>query len=111
MARPRTFALPVGLDEMLRWALPKKRPEDRRRIFKEWSKANLAMKLWKRPTDEEAQAEYELWCNKKFSNMEHIIDTANFVKDFAPKFSANNRMERAQKAAKIRWSKKTKKSS
>jgi hypothetical protein len=106
MARPRKIEFPIGLDEMLRIALPKKRPEDRMQIFREWARSNLTVKLWRQPTDEEFQADFELWCKKQFKEMLFVNDIAAFLKAFVPHFSAANRKRRAQMAATKRWSNK-----
>jgi hypothetical protein len=104
MARPRKVEFPIGVSEMLRLALPTKRPEDRMRIFREWSRSNLMVKRGVVPTDEEAQAEFDLWCQKRFDNLYQINDLAAFLNSFTPHFSAVNRKKRAQVAAAKSWS-------
>jgi|ERR1035437_2594185 hypothetical protein len=106
MARPKKIELPIGANEMLRIALPKKRPEDRMKIFREWARSNLSVKLGRLPSDEESQADFELWCKKQFNSMFFLNDIAAFLRAFVPHFSAANRKRRAHLAATKRWSKK-----
>lgn len=106
MARPRKVQLPIGLQEVLRIAMPKKRPEDRMKIFREWARSNLTTKLWREPTDEEFKIEFNLWCKKPFTEMFHIQDVAGFLREFVPRFAAANRKKRAKTAAIAKWKKK-----
>jgi hypothetical protein len=105
MARPKKVQLPIGLQDMLRIALPNKRPEDRMRIFRAWARSNLTTKLWRVPTEEEFQVEFDLWCKKPFTEMFWVQDVAAFIKNFVPHFTAANRKKRAQTAANAKWKK------
>lgn len=105
MARPKKLTFPIGHVEMLRLILPKKRPEDRMKIFREWSRANLVSKTGRLPTDKEAQAEFEGWCKHQWKDIYAVHDMADFLKAFVPHFLALNRKERAKTAAKESWSK------
>jgi hypothetical protein len=90
---------------MLRLVLPKKRIADRMEIFREWAKSNLAVKLWRRPTLKEIDKDFGLWCRHQWKSLEHVHDTAELIKEFAPQFSALKRKKRAQIAAAKSWSK------
>jgi hypothetical protein len=105
MARPQKNTFPIGHEEMLRLVLPKKRVADRMKIFREWARSNLAVKLWRRPTDEEAQADFELWCKYQWKDIHGVHDTAQLLKNFLPNFSAYNRKKRAVSGAAARWQK------
>jgi len=111
MARPRKPQYPITLEQALRLLLPKKRPEDRMRIFREWARVNLATKLWKQPTEEEFDAEWNLWCSKPFDRSEQLDSISGFLKNFIPQFAAVNRKKRAKTAADKRWAKKNTKPS
>ena len=106
MARPKKVKLPIGLQEVLRIALPNKRTEDRMKIFRVWARSNLTTKLWRAPTEEEFQIEFDLWCNKPFQEMSWVENVAGFLKNFVPHFTAANRKKRAQTAANAKWKKK-----
>jgi hypothetical protein len=105
MPRPKKATFPVSLETVLRVTLPRKRPEDRMKIFREWARSNLRVKLWREPSDDEFHADFELWCRKPFTNLMHIDMAASQLKAFAPLFSAQNRKKRAQVAAAKTWSK------
>ena len=105
MPRPKKATLPASLETILRVTFRQKRPEDRMKIFQEWSRVNLWAKLGRQPTDEEFHTDFELWCQKPFNNPAYIDMVVMNLKEFAPKFSAENRKKRAQIAATKRWSK------
>jgi hypothetical protein len=97
------------LQTVLRWILTKKRPEDRMKIFREWARVNLAVKLGRKPSEEEFDADLDLWCKKQFNSAVEVLFLSDFIKDFVPRFSAQNRIDRAKKAAAKRWTKKSEK--
>ena len=109
MARPKKSEFPINLETVLRVALPRKRLEDRMKIFREWARVNLWVKLGRQPTDEEFHTDLEQWCQKQFNNIMQIDILAMHLMEFVPRFSAENRKKRAQIAAQKRWSKKNKK--
>src|SRR5579859_2924206 len=107
MARPRKIKLPVNLETFLRIVLPRKRPEDRMKIFREYAKMNLWTRTGREPSAEEASSDFEEWCKKEFySGFDWLADN---LKEFVPRYSAENRKKRAKIAASRRWSKKNEK--
>jgi len=79
------------------------------KIFREFAKMNLWVRMGREPTDEESSQDLEKWCKKEFySGIDWLSDS---LKEFVPKFSAENRKKRAQIAASKRWSKKVEKTS
>jgi len=105
MARPKKIKPPVNLETVLRIVLPRKRPEDRMKIFREFAKVNLWARLGRQPSEEEFHREFEEWCKKQFySGIDWLSDS---LKEFVPKYSAENRKKRAQIAAAKRWSEKS----
>jgi hypothetical protein len=110
MGRPRKFQFPIALDDWLRGVLPKKRPEDRMKIFREWRRNILTANLKRPPTDQELETEIALIRETKFERGNRIYDWAYCLKDFVPVIAAENRRKRAQVAAAKRWAKKSEKS-
>ena len=109
MGRPRNIQFPIGLEEWLRRVLPKKRPEDRMKIFREWRRNNLTAVLKRPPTDQELVGEIALIRETKFEQGNRIHEWAYCLKDFLPVFHKENRRKKAQTAATKRWSKKSEK--
>lgn len=107
MARPKKSEFPICLERFLLVALPRKRPEDRMKIFREWARGNLWMRLGRQPSEEEFDIEFDGWCKKQFSNLMFVDMLASNLKEFVPRFTAENRKRRAQNAAAKRWSKKS----
>ena len=111
MGRPRKIKFPIGLDEWLCRILPKKRPEDRMKIFREWRRVNLRAKFKREPTDQELEEEIKLIREQKFGPGNYTFGYADSLSDFVPEFHKQNRIKRAQNAATERWSKKVDKKS
>jgi hypothetical protein len=107
MARPKKIRFPIGLDEWLRCVLPKRRPEDRMKIFREWRRNFLTTSLKRPPTGQELESEIALIRGIKFDEGNRIHDWAYSLKDFLPDLAKANRRKRAQIAAEKRWSKKS----
>ena len=97
----------MGLDDCLRRMLPKKRPELRMKIFREWRRVNLRATFNREPTDQEIKKEIKVFRERKFNDPNFIFHFAESFKDFVPDFHKDNRVKKAQKAAKQRWSKKS----
>ena len=111
MGRPAKIKRPVGLDAALLRILRGKRSEDRLKIFRAWRMAILQATFKREPTDEEIQAEFQLFRKPDF-------DAANLnpffwdsLKDFVPAYQKENRIKKARIAAAKRWSKKNEKTS
>jgi hypothetical protein len=50
------------------------------KIFREWARINLALRLWRKPTDEEFHAELDLWCRKQFSSAMEVDSLSDFLR-------------------------------
>jgi hypothetical protein len=111
MGRPGKTKFPIGLDEWLRRLLPKKRPEDRMKIFREWRRVNLRAKFKREPTDQEVEEEIKSIRERKFGPSNYVFGFGDSLMDFVPVFHKENRRKKAQTAANKRWSKKSEKKS
>jgi hypothetical protein len=109
MGRPKKVQFPLGLDDWLRRMLPKKRPEDRMKIFREWRRLNLRAKFKREPTDQEVEEEIKLIRERKFDPSNYVFGFGDSLMDYVPEFHKQNRIKRAQIAAAKRWSKKSEK--
>jgi len=105
MGRPGKIKFPIGLDEWLRRILPKKRPEDRMKIFREWRRLNLRAKFNREPTDQEIEEEIKMFRERKFDPSNYVFGFWDSLTDFVPVYHKENRRKRAQFAADKRWSK------
>lgn len=105
MARPRKIKHPIGLDVGLRFYLPKKRPEHRRKIFRAWRVTILRATLKQEPTDQEIEAQIKLFREPDFDAANCPFGFWDLLKDFVPVYQKENRIKKAQSAAVIRWSK------
>ena len=95
----------MKLDKFLRRALPKKRHEDRGRIYHWFVRESLAGRLSRQPTDAEFAAEMALMRKKEFSDEEFNF-LAPRVRLAAAMFKTRNFSKRGKVAALKRWSKK-----
>jgi hypothetical protein len=106
MARPRKIKFPIELDEFLRLALPKKRFEDRIKIYREHLRTGLASDgntVIHRSKDE-IIALIQMKRARKF-NEEQYKCAAEMLLNFLPWYERENRKRRAQIAAAKRWGK------
>jgi hypothetical protein len=110
MARPRKIKHPIGLDVALRFYLPKKRPEHRRKIFRAWRRTCLKANLKREPTEHETEADARLFREPEFDAANCRFGFWDLLKDFVPVYQKENRRKKAQIAAAKRWSKKSEKS-
>src|SRR5260370_37781670 len=95
---------PIGLKTMLLWALPKKRPEERMKIFREFIRRNEWVRLGRQPTDNEFE-----WAWASVGDQFSEVGAALYIGElriFAPKLGIERRRIRAQKAAAKRWERK-----
>lgn len=81
------------------------------KIFREWSKVNLRLKLGIEPSEKQAEEEFSLWCKKPFDRSMDLSFIAGAILDFAPRLAEWNRKVRSRKAHDKRWGKKSAKSS
>jgi hypothetical protein len=105
MGRPKKIKHPVGLADFLRIVLPEKRPELRRKIFREWRRKILAAEFKREPTDQEVDAEIKGFHEGKYSAAFIRFGFADSLKDFVPAFHQENRRKKARLAASARWAK------
>ncbi|HYV28078.1 MAG TPA: hypothetical protein VFA77_11125 [Candidatus Eisenbacteria bacterium] len=94
------------MEEFLRAALKKKRPEDRMKIFREWRRSCLRKILNREPTDQELEDEIKMIRETKFGDPYQAEDWAYLLRDFVPVFHKENRIKKARLAATKRHSKK-----
>ena len=111
MGRPRKIERPIGLEECLRRLLPKTRPEDRMKIFREWRRVNLRATFKREPTDREVVEEIKLFREPNFDAANCPFGFWDSLTDFVPVYHKENRIKRARTAATKRWSKKSDKKS
>lgn len=107
MGRPRKLKHPVVLEVALRLALPKKRPEDRMKIFREWRRSYLTATLKREPTDQELEDEIKLFRGLDFNAANLHPFFWEVLKDFVPVFHKENSSKKAHIAAATRWSRKS----
>src|SRR5262249_24398885 len=99
MGRPRKITFPVSLEKWLHVCMPRKRLEDRMKIFREWRRFSLRVQFKREPTDQEIEDDIKLIRETKFKEGDRIHDWAFCLKDFLPVFHKENRRIRAQTAA------------
>jgi len=109
MGRPAKIKRPIGLDVALRFYLPKKRPEHRRKIFHAWRVVILRANLKREPTDHETEADARLFREPDFDAANCRFGFWDSLKEFVPGYQKENRIKKAQSAAVVRWSKKSEK--
>lgn len=107
MGRPRKLKHPVVLEVALRLALPKKRPEDRMKIFREWRRSYLTATLKREPTDQELEDEIKLFRGLDFDGANCRFGFWDTLIDFVPVFHKENSSKKAHIAAATRWSQKS----
>ncbi len=110
MARPRKIKYPIGLEDRLRLAFPKKRIEDRFKFYRMEMRDHLIHQLQRKPTNEEI----EQAIIKEREDRYDYERTQNFV--FVMRlhhgaFARELKRNKAIKMAKARWSKKNEKTS
>ena len=105
MARPGKIKHPIGLDVALRFYLPQKRPEHRRKIFRAWRVTILRATLKREPTDQEIEAQIKLFREPDFDAANCPFGFWDLLKEFVPVYQKENRRKKAQYAANIGWSK------
>ena len=110
MARPPKTKFPMHLDTWLRLALPKKRPEDRMKILREWRRFSLEKKLNREPTDQELKDEVKQWQEHEFFDSHNSYNLMYSIREFLPIFHKENLSKRAKAMAAGRWTKKIDKS-
>jgi hypothetical protein len=97
----------VGIDDLLRSALPRKRPEVRAFLCRAWVRANLEVKLSREPSDEEVQADLARLQQRRFVPFTIPFQMyCDQLLDFSRRFGQVRRTQRARKAAQERWAKK-----
>ncbi|HTB82961.1 MAG TPA: hypothetical protein VK742_04840 [Candidatus Sulfotelmatobacter sp.] len=106
MGRPRKIKFPIELDEFLRLALPKRRLEDRLKIYREHLRTDLALdgNTVIHRSDDEIIALIKMKRLRKFSEDQYEC-ARRMLLNFLPQYEANNRKQRAQNAAAKRWGK------
>jgi hypothetical protein len=93
----------------LRFYLPKKRPEHRRKFFRAWRLVILRANHKREPTDLEIEADLALFREPNFDAANYQFGFWDSLKDFVPVYQKENRRKKAQIAAAKRWSKKSEK--
>jgi hypothetical protein len=99
MARPKKIKGPFRLDEFLRIALRKKRPEDRWQIFRAWRRYYLKSHLNREPTDGEHEAEIKKWQEHEFRDWHETGNLMFSLQDFVAEYHKENRIQRARRRA------------
>jgi hypothetical protein len=112
MPRPRKIKFPIGLEELLRLALPDKRREDRLKYYRLDLRADLKWKWNRPPTEEEVDLAMAASRTKRFSEgMSSALCTTlrHWVSIYETEIRPNIRRNRAKIAAAKRWSKENRK--
>src|SRR5690348_6944779 len=104
MGRLGKIKSPMSLEEWLRRILREQRPEDRMKIFREWRRAGLRIKLQKEPTDLEVEGVIKWF--REHNALDYGFGLADSLHDFVLVYHQENRRKKAQLAAKARWSNK-----
>jgi hypothetical protein len=106
----------LEFDELLRFIMSKKRPEDRGRIFKMWVRQglrehrhfmrfiNAPLTATPEPSDEDVSAELDKWKADRLDESRAKSLAKEFEK-VLERYTASNYEERAKKAAAKRWHK------
>lgn len=102
----RKLKFPATLESVLRFILPKKRPEDRMKIYREFVRGSLLGERGRMPTDDEVVACIEVIRKDGFQSMNHVELVAEFMLNWLPRYEAHNRRKRAKAGAAGRWPKK-----
>ena len=108
MARPRKIKFPIGLEELLRLALPDKRQEDRLKYYRLDLRADLKWKWNRLPTEEEVGLAMAASRTKRFSEgmaSALCITLRHCVSIYEVEIRREIRRNRAKIAAAKRWSK------
>jgi len=103
---PRPLKFPAKLSSVLRFLLPKKRPEDRMKIYREFVRGSLLLSKGIKPTDDEVAASINAIAEKKFQSIDQVNMLGAFLLRFAADYEAYNRKKRARAGALKRWGKK-----
>jgi hypothetical protein len=104
MPRPRKIEFPVGLEEMLRLAMPRKRLEDRFKFYRMELREHFHWKHGRPPTQEEIEQEMCRARTIKFDQSVSIGIGQN-LRNHLSIFESEIRRQRAKNAATKRWSK------
>lgn len=100
----------MKLEEMLRLALPKKRPEDRFKFYRMLVRDSLCGRNGRWPTEQEIEEEIIKMRSKQHEEI-HVFNLRIIFREHLRTFEAENRKKRAQLAAAKRWAKKSEKTS
>jgi len=115
IAPPKAKKYPATLDEFLRIVMPKKRPEDRMKAFREYIRASMRLNRCYQPsesglpyesvaipTDNEVAENIQKLRERQFSEQQ-FADTAQFVLRFIPHYEREIRSKRAKSGAAGKW--------
>jgi len=115
MPRPRKIIGEIGFEEMLRWAMPKKRIADRFKFYRLYLRDNLHLHGsydGSKATAEEIDLAVADARKKKYDiNSDSTHNFRNWINSGISGWQREFRRERAKAMAKGRWSKKSKKTS
>jgi hypothetical protein len=113
MARPQKIIGEIGFEEMLRWAMPKKRIADRFKFYRLYLRDNLhkhgSYAGWKATTEEIEQAIADARKKKFNIDSDSTHNFRNWINSAIPGWQRELRRDRAKAMAAGRWSKKNKK--
>ena len=102
MARPLKTKFPVSLDDMLRLAMPKQRPEDRFKFYRMEVRDSLHRSLGRKPTAEEIEQQIIKDRGKRYEEI-NVFDLRVVLREHLPVFKSELRTKRARAAAVAKW--------
>lgn len=111
----KPFKFPLGFDELLRWLMRKKRPEDRMRLIRGYLRDTMRTERYMtkyfgsgqpvpETTDEETAALLSDWKSKLFDEYQCAM-IADFFRRWLAQHETQIRQKRAKAAAAERWKK------
>jgi len=108
MARPRKIIGEIGFEEMLRWAMPKKRIEDRFKFYRLYLRDNLhkhgSYAGWKATKEEIDQAIADNRKKKFNIDSDYTHNFRNWINSAIPEWQRELRRNRAKAMAAASWS-------
>jgi hypothetical protein len=113
MARPRKITGEIGFEEMLLWAMPKKRIKDRIKFYRFYLRDNLhrngSYAGWRATAEEIDRAVSDARKKKYNVDSDSTHNFRNWINSSIPEWQRELRRARAQAMAAGSWSKKARK--
>lgn len=105
VSRRKLIEFPIGFEELLLWAMPKERPENRMRVYWRLVRESLHGRYSRPPTDDEIVAELQSMRQKTFGEYRCECIRADMSR-CAEIIKRENLEKRAKAGAEVRWKKK-----